>query len=361
MHEEHVSERLGGSRHKGSGNQWNSPGDGSASAMKHPYGFNVECKATSGKAVPMTRELVEKITEEASGGDRPAMAFRWYADESLRTVDHEWFALSFEDFLEILHDAGQAQLLAGQVTAMQGELQALRAGQESSRAQSAREVITSLQSDLRDRTAEVQDLRRLAGEHQCPPAEQEYPRHEGDITVLGPEIFADAAGGVIAWKGENYTRQAAPAPPSVPGDGTRLLLDEIRALQERGDAYASQIIALEEQLSALVLRAAVAERGPAAPQSVAAPSSALLEMREVFEPPAQSRPWTVIDLRNGVHAAEHVLRAWHVDARGEVSRLEARTVRIDSVSGGSRLMLNDEIVHRGTLFVNGRVYYPVPA
>ena len=33
-----------------------------------------------------------------------------------------------------------------------------------------------------------------------------YPYIDGDVTVLGPEIFASLDGAVISWRGENYTR-----------------------------------------------------------------------------------------------------------------------------------------------------------
>lgn len=39
-----------------------------------------------------------------------------------------------------------------------------------------------------------------------------FPYQDGDITVLGPEIFASQDGQVISWKGDNYTRQTCPAP-----------------------------------------------------------------------------------------------------------------------------------------------------
>ena len=53
------------------------------------------------------------------------------------------------------------------------------------------------------------------------PAEEEtkaeYPRTDGDFTVLGPEIFTDASGEFICWKGVNYVRQPDPASsPVVP-------------------------------------------------------------------------------------------------------------------------------------------------
>jgi ribosomal protein S11 len=35
----------------------------------------------------------------------------------------------------------------------------------------------------------------------------QYPRRDGDFTVLGPEIFTDRTGDVICWKGVNYVRQ----------------------------------------------------------------------------------------------------------------------------------------------------------
>lgn len=33
-----------------------------------------------------------------------------------------------------------------------------------------------------------------------------YPYADGDITVLGPEVFASADGQTISWKGANYSR-----------------------------------------------------------------------------------------------------------------------------------------------------------
>jgi len=36
-----------------------------------------------------------------------------------------------------------------------------------------------------------------------------YPYRDGEVTVLGPEVFASADGKVICWKGENYVPQAS--------------------------------------------------------------------------------------------------------------------------------------------------------
>lgn len=35
-----------------------------------------------------------------------------------------------------------------------------------------------------------------------------YPYGDGDVSVLGPQIFAGSDGAVICWRGENYVRQA---------------------------------------------------------------------------------------------------------------------------------------------------------
>ncbi|MFF1298193.1 MULTISPECIES: hypothetical protein [unclassified Streptomyces] len=52
-----------------------------------------------------------------------------------------------------------------------------------------------------------------------------FPYQDGDITVLGPEVFASQDGQVISWKGDNYVRQPthnADGPPSRPERGPAL-------------------------------------------------------------------------------------------------------------------------------------------
>lgn len=36
-----------------------------------------------------------------------------------------------------------------------------------------------------------------------------YPRRDGDVTVLGPEVFVSSDGEVISWKGDNYVRASS--------------------------------------------------------------------------------------------------------------------------------------------------------
>lgn len=53
------------------------------------------------------------------------------------------------------------------------------------------------------------------------PQTPQFPYPDGDVTVLGPEVFVSADGQVISWKGENFTRESASAsataPPTVTG------------------------------------------------------------------------------------------------------------------------------------------------
>ncbi|WP_199572695.1 hypothetical protein [Streptomyces murinus] len=59
----------------------------------------------------------------------------------------------------------------------------------------------------------VDQLRQTTAEAQQQPGTEgpTYPYADGDVTVLGPEVFTSKDGGVICWRGENYIRQE-PAP-----------------------------------------------------------------------------------------------------------------------------------------------------
>lgn len=38
----------------------------------------------------------------------------------------------------------------------------------------------------------------------------DYPFCDGDVMVLGPEVFAAEDGSVLCWQGQNYVPQPAP-------------------------------------------------------------------------------------------------------------------------------------------------------
>jgi hypothetical protein len=63
------------------------------------------------------------------------------------------------------------------------------------------------------------------------PQTREFPYKDGDITVLGPEIFASKGGAVICWRGENYIRQQdAEAPRDLTADAVYELASSVRDL-----------------------------------------------------------------------------------------------------------------------------------
>lgn len=43
---------------------------------------------------------------------------------------------------------------------------------------------------------------------------REFPYQDGDVTVLGPEIFASKDDTVICWRGTNYVRQDVTETPT---------------------------------------------------------------------------------------------------------------------------------------------------
>ena len=49
----------------------------------------------------------------------------------------------------------------------------------------------------------------LRGEEVVAPPQQ-YPYREGDVVVLGPEVFVGMQGRVINWRGQNYIIQRTP-------------------------------------------------------------------------------------------------------------------------------------------------------
>jgi hypothetical protein len=69
-----------------------------------------------------------------------------------------------------------------------------------------------------------------------------YPHPDGDVTVLGPEIFASSDGAVISWKGENYVRPDNPTAEDLnsgPPNASRLDICELphQTIAEEDDCH----------------------------------------------------------------------------------------------------------------------------
>lgn len=97
-HEKYVAELLGGRVHRGSGNQWHNPADGS-NGHEEEFAFAWDCKATMAVSTILTREMWRKIVEQAHGL-RPAIPVRFYDDPSLDShVD--LVVVGLDDFAEM--------------------------------------------------------------------------------------------------------------------------------------------------------------------------------------------------------------------------------------------------------------------
>jgi hypothetical protein len=102
-HEKHLAEVFGGTRTRASGSQWFDQGDG-RNHHEQPFAFCWDGKATLGKGINVTREMVANIREQAQG-ERPALGFRWYGNANLDDVDEDWVAVPAADMEEVLASA----------------------------------------------------------------------------------------------------------------------------------------------------------------------------------------------------------------------------------------------------------------
>ena len=100
-HEKDIAETLGLRVQPGSGNQWANQGDAAGDRTRQRFAFTVDCKATRGESIGVSASMWEKIVMQ-SGGERPALALRWYGDDGLRIVRHDLVVVSLDDFVEVL-------------------------------------------------------------------------------------------------------------------------------------------------------------------------------------------------------------------------------------------------------------------
>lgn len=99
-------------------------------------------------------------------------------------------------------------------------------------------------------------------------AAEAFPRADGDVTVLGPEVFVSSDGSVISFRGENYYRDEATG--AVGALAARLLheacedlLDDtaMTALLDRDDQLANKgFRTLFSSEGRVALRAAIVRR-----------------------------------------------------------------------------------------------------
>jgi hypothetical protein len=150
LHEIYLAELNGGRKSRGSGSQAHDKADGRNEHMTTPFAFAWDGKSTCGKSIPVTREMLVKITEEAHG-ERPQLGLRFYANERLDRIAFDWVAVRADDFAELLEAARHPSFLGKSVG--EEELDKLRT--------SARADADRIAELLQQRTDQDQELRVL--------------------------------------------------------------------------------------------------------------------------------------------------------------------------------------------------------
>lgn len=110
-HEAYLARINGGSQHRASGAVWFEPADGS-NGHDDPLAFAWDGKATLGKSISVTRDMLAKIREQ-SHGRRPQIGLRFYGNPNLDDVDEDWVAIPGDNWEEVLGAARMWHVLLG--------------------------------------------------------------------------------------------------------------------------------------------------------------------------------------------------------------------------------------------------------
>jgi hypothetical protein len=115
-HERDVCERLGARKTRGSGNQPANPMDGRQNRFAQAVAFAIDCKATRGESISVTRKMVTKAEEQAHG-ERPMLALRWYDSDRL-SVWRDYACIDVDDLAELLEGMGRLRALEGAIQSL---------------------------------------------------------------------------------------------------------------------------------------------------------------------------------------------------------------------------------------------------
>lgn len=174
LHEKFLAELNGGRMTTSSGNQWDDQGDG----LTHhdiPYAMAWDGKSTKGKQIAVTRAMVEKIVEEAQG-QHPQIGLRWYGNDALTEILHDWVAVPAELWRELLADGREAETLRQRIRQLEAgseedspvaELQAEEIRQLQRSVSSALDQLGAAQSQHEIDQGEIQALKEQRAQWQA--------------------------------------------------------------------------------------------------------------------------------------------------------------------------------------------------
>lgn len=112
-HEEDLCEVLEGEGTRNSGAVWSDPSDGHQTSSEGFWRFAWDGKSTLGKSIGITKEMWDKICEQARGLE-PMIPLRWYRDQRLTMVELDLVVISLETFSEMQKDANAYRALVNE-------------------------------------------------------------------------------------------------------------------------------------------------------------------------------------------------------------------------------------------------------
>lgn len=158
-HEERLALAFGGARMPGSGNQWHHQTD-VRNAHDLPFAFAVDGKSTMGKGITITRDMLDKLIEQAAG-ERPALGLRWYGSGDLDDVAEDGVYIRLPDWEEVLT---AARAYAALEAALGGSFDAARVRQMLVRSGEQEGQMATLREELEEAHRQEGNARLLYAE-----------------------------------------------------------------------------------------------------------------------------------------------------------------------------------------------------
>lgn len=296
LHEEYLAQINDGTKTKASGSGWDEQADG-RNHHDRPFAYRWDGKATKGKSVTITLEMIEKILDQAHG-ERPQIGLRWYGDERLKSVLADWVAVRGADWEETLMAArAWAELTADTGWETVADLRQL--------IENARAAVEREKSGDKDAT-----IARLREDLEAAHADLAGTRQDLASALLDLQEIRNAV------------------------DEQR---ETVSRLEEAAQRAVSNFQAMEAELERYRSQASAAGQGR-------------------YIPPVVPRlPWTVI-WKTRLEGREKI-SGMHYGPDGAMTQVAVTgPVRVERTgSNRPRLIVNETIVRHGDLYVDGKI------
>lgn len=335
-HEEDTAERFGGRMTRGSGSTWYDKGDG-RNQHDGPFALAWDCKSTRGQSISITRAMLDKLVEE-SHGERPVLPLRYYDNDRLDVGPHgDWVVVLADDFSEIL-DAARQRV---EFQAATGDAALIRVPEHISDAD-----LAAMKEHLEEVLAQPQPLQQLRTPEVIPGA----PDRERQLSEALAATQEDAA--AADQRATRYKDTAEALQRRV--DELERENDALQRVAEHNARPQNQPTLIPEvdlDGDRVRVKREVWEQ-------VLAQAREELRQREGIVPPQgiPGLPWTVVYTEGGRHAGIVF------NEQGHSREFPVDEVRTEPTSSTTqRLMVNNQQVRRGDLYIGGKLALRVGA